>query len=104
MRPPWRAILPGAALFAVGWLLATYLFALYVNALGNYGATYGALGGVAGLLVWLYLSGFVLILGAEVTGSLVDDAERPPASDAPPALDAPPAQAAPPAAEAPPAS
>ena len=72
LRPPLRAILPGAALFAVGWLLATYLFALYVNALGNYGATYGALGGVAGLLVWLYLSGFVLILGAEITGSLLD--------------------------------
>jgi membrane protein len=75
--PPWRAILPGAALFAVGWLAATFVFALYVNALGNYGATYGALGGVAGLLVWLYLSGFVLILGAEVTGALFE-ASAPP--------------------------
>jgi membrane protein len=99
-RPPWRAILPGAALFAVGWLLATYLFALYVNALGNYGATYGALGGVAGLLVWLYLSGFVLILGAEVTGWLFDAAESEVApgagvSDAPAVPPAPPASEAP---------
>ena len=83
MGPPWRAVLPGAALFAVGWLLATYLFALYVNALGNYGATYGALGGVAGLLVWLYLSAFVLILGAEVTGSLFDPSSDLPARKAP---------------------
>jgi membrane protein len=96
LRPPLRAILPGAALFAVGWLLATYLFALYVNALGNYGATYGALGGVAGLLVWLYLSGFVLILGAEITGSLFDTPEVPPAPAVP--------EAPPPAAEAPPGS
>jgi membrane protein len=100
MRPSWRTILPGAALFAVGWLLATYVFALYVNALGNYGATYGALGGVAGLLVWLYLSGFVLILGAEVTGSLSDAA----AADLLPAAgasDAPPVPQVPPASEAP---
>ena len=73
-RPPFRAILPGALLFALAWLAVTYLFALYVDTLGTYGATYGALAGVAGLLVWLYLSAFVLLLGAELSGSLFDPA------------------------------
>jgi len=72
LRPPLRAVLPGAGLFALAWLAVTYLFALYVDTLGTYGATYGALAGVAGLLVWLYLSAFVLLLGAELTGSLFD--------------------------------
>jgi membrane protein len=53
----------------------TWLFALYVDILGSYGATYGTLAGVAGLLVWLYLSGFVLLLGAEITGWWLDRAQ-----------------------------
>jgi len=72
LRPPLRAVLPGAGLFALAWLAVTYLFSLYVETLGTYGATYGALAGVAGLLVWLYMSAFVLLLGAELTGSLFD--------------------------------
>lgn len=72
VRPPWRAALAGALVFALAWLAFTYVFGLYVNALGNYAATYGALGGVAGLLVWLYLSAFMLLVGAELTGSLFD--------------------------------
>ena len=71
-RPPLRAVLPGAGFFALAWLAATYLFALYVDTLGTYGATYGTLAGVAGLLVWLYLSALLLLLGAEITGSLFD--------------------------------
>jgi membrane protein len=73
-RPPWRGVLAGAAVFAVVWLAVTWLFALYVDILGSYGATYGTLAGVAGLLVWLYTSGFVLLLGAEITGWWFDRA------------------------------
>ena len=75
VRPPWRGVLGGAAVFAVVWLAVTWLFALYVDVLGSYGATYGTLAGVAGLLVWLYLSGFVLLLGAEITGWWLDRAQ-----------------------------
>jgi membrane protein len=66
LRPPWRGVLTGAAVFAAAWLAVTWLFALYVDRLASYGATYGTLAGVAGLLVWLYLSAFVTLLGAEV--------------------------------------
>lgn len=63
---PWRWVWPGTVLFAVGWLLATLLFAFYAMNFGSYNATYGALGGVVVLLVWFYLTAFILLVGAEV--------------------------------------
>ncbi|HEX5368582.1 MAG TPA: YihY/virulence factor BrkB family protein [Dehalococcoidia bacterium] len=65
-----RWVTPGALFFAVVWLVATYLFGLYVSHFGSYNATYGALGGVVVLLVWLYLTGFVILLGAEIDSVL----------------------------------
>ena len=66
MRPAWRTALLGGAVFALGWLVATFGFSLYVANVANYGATYGALGGIIVLLIWLYITGLVLILGAEI--------------------------------------
>ena len=62
----WRAIVPGAVLFALGWLLATVLFTVYVANFGNYNATYGSLGAVIILLTWFYASAYILLLGAEL--------------------------------------
>ncbi len=70
MRPSWRAALVGGAVFALGWLVATFGFSLYATNVANYGATYGALGGVIVLLIWLYITGLVLILGAEIVAML----------------------------------
>lgn len=66
MRPAWRTALIGGAVFALGWLVATLGFSLYVANVANYGATYGTLGGIIVLLIWLYITGLVLILGAEI--------------------------------------
>lgn len=63
--PPWGAVLPGAALFALIWVGATALFGSYVSNFADYNATYGSLGAVVILLTWFYLSAFVLLLGAE---------------------------------------
>jgi membrane protein len=63
-------ITPGAIVFVVGWLVATYLFALYVANFGSYNATYGTLAGVAVLLVWFYLIAFILLVGAELNAIL----------------------------------
>ena len=63
--PPWSAVLPGAALFALVWVGATALFGSYVANFANYNATYGSLGAVVILLTWFYLSAFVLLLGGE---------------------------------------
>jgi membrane protein len=63
---PFRLISPGAVVFLVLWLAATWGFGFYVSNFGEYNATYGALGAVVILLLWFYLTGFVLLLGAEI--------------------------------------
>ena len=67
---PWGWVTPGTVVFAVGWLAASTLFLLYVSWAGAYAATYGALGGVIVLLLWLQLSALALLLGAELTAML----------------------------------
>jgi membrane protein len=71
IRPSWRNALAGAFVFAVGWLLATFGFSLYLSNFASYGATYGALAGVIVLMVWLYLLGVILLAGAAVVAMLM---------------------------------
>jgi len=66
IRTPWRACFAGGALFALGWLIATAGFAFYVSNFGNYGNTYGALGGVIVLMLWFYLTAIILVGAAEL--------------------------------------
>jgi membrane protein len=79
-RPSWRPVLAGAVAGSIAWAVVTVVFSFYVDRIGSYGATYGALAGVAGLLVWLYLSGFVFLIGAEITAFL----QGPPPTSSPP--------------------
>lgn len=72
VRLAWRWIVPGALFFTVAWLVATFAFGLYVTQFSDYGATFGALAGVAILLIWFYLTAFVLLLGAELNGVLAE--------------------------------
>ncbi|GAA0578446.1 YihY/virulence factor BrkB family protein [Caenispirillum bisanense] len=65
-EPQWRWVTPGSALAAVLWIVGSILFSLYVRNFGSYNESYGALAGVVMLLLWLYLSAFVVLLGAEV--------------------------------------
>jgi membrane protein len=67
---PWRWIVLGAALFTIGWLAATAALGYYAANFANYGATYGSLGGVIVLMLWLYVTGALLLIGAEVTAAL----------------------------------
>jgi membrane protein len=66
----WRWITPGSALATVVWLAATFGFAFYVSNFANYNATYGSLGAVVIFLTWLYLSAYILLLGAELNAQL----------------------------------
>ena len=60
----WTSL--GAAVATVVWILASLAFSLYVNNFGSYGETYGALAGVVVLLIWLYLTAYIVLLGAEI--------------------------------------
>lgn len=64
--PRWRWVTPGAITAAILWLIASMAFGAYVGNFANYNATYGSLGAVIVLLTWLYLSAFVVLLGAEI--------------------------------------
>jgi len=66
----WRWVTPGSLIAATLWLIGSALFAIYVRNWGSYGETYGALGGVIVLLMWFYLSGYIVVLGAEVNSEL----------------------------------
>jgi membrane protein len=71
-RPASRSkwLNPGALVAAVLWVVATLGFSFYTSNLGSFNATYGALGGVVVLLFWFFISGFVILLGAEVNAQL----------------------------------
>lgn len=60
----------GAAMSTAGWFLMSLGFSFYLDHFANYDATYGTLGALIGLLVWLWLSIVILIVGAELNGEL----------------------------------
>jgi membrane protein len=66
----WRWITPGAVAATVLWLMGSVVFSIYVTNFASYNATYGALGGVIVLLTWLWLSAFVVLLGAELNSEI----------------------------------
>ncbi|UXR71035.1 MULTISPECIES: YihY/virulence factor BrkB family protein [unclassified Staphylococcus] len=61
-----KSVLPGALFSTVVWILGTLAFGYYVSNFGNYSKTYGSIGGVIVLMLWLYITGFILIIGAEI--------------------------------------
>ena len=72
----WRWVTWGSAIAATLWLGGSLLFSLYVRNFGSYGETYGALGGVVVMLLWFYLSAFVVVLGAEINSELEHQTAR----------------------------
>jgi membrane protein len=63
---PSKPILPGAVLAAVSWATLSGLFRMYVSHFGNYNRAYGAVGAVIVLLLWLYMSSLVLLIGDQL--------------------------------------
>lgn len=62
----FRFITPGSFAGVVVWVLASWGFSLYVGHFGSYEATYGSLGGIIVMLLWMWISSLVLLVGAEV--------------------------------------
>ena len=74
----WRWITPGAFLACALWLAGSIAFAFYVRNFGSYNQTFGALGGVIVLLIWLWLSSFIILLGAEIDSEIEAQAKQNP--------------------------
>ena len=71
----WRIVTPGAVFSAVGLLVANFGLSFYVSKFSNMSASYGAVGGFIVMLLWLYASSLVLLVGAEVN-SLVEESRH----------------------------
>jgi len=65
-QPRWSWVSAGSLVATLLWVLATIGFAIYATFFGNYNKTYGALAGVIILMFWLYISAFVVLVGAEL--------------------------------------
>jgi membrane protein len=66
----WHWLTPGGALGLLGWLLASLSLRVYLNYFNNYSVTYGSLGAVIILLTWFYITGLMLLVGAEINSEI----------------------------------
>ena len=74
--PRFKWVSVGAVVATVLWIVGSLVFSLYVNNFGKYGNTYGALAGVVVLLLWLYLTSYVILLGAEINAEAERQTEK----------------------------
>jgi membrane protein len=75
-RARWRWISLGSVFAALAWLAVSALFSWYLANMANYNATYGALGAVIGLMMWMWLSAIVVLIGAELNSEIEHQTAR----------------------------
>ena len=68
--PEWYWISPGAAVGVVVWVVASVAFSFYLKFFNSYSKTYGSLGAVIILMLWLYLTGMAILIGGEVNSEI----------------------------------
>jgi membrane protein len=75
-EPRWRWVSWGAVIATMLWIAASALFSLYVARFGAYDKTYGSLGAIVVLLMWLYLSAYIMLAGAELNAEMEHQTAR----------------------------
>ncbi len=66
----WHWLTPGAAIGIAGWLVASIALRIYLHYFDNYSVTYGSLGAVIILLTWFYITGLMILTGAEINSEI----------------------------------
>ncbi|MFP5112252.1 YihY/virulence factor BrkB family protein [Bacillaceae bacterium C204] len=61
-----RSAFPGAIFATIGWIVSSIGLTFYVGNISNYSLTYGSIGAIIVLMIWLYISAFIIILGGEI--------------------------------------
>jgi len=69
-------IFPGAFFASISWVGISSLFRLYVTNFGNYNKVYGTVGAFIVLMLWLYMSSFVMLLGAQLNAVVGEEMRR----------------------------
>jgi membrane protein len=72
----WQWVSVGSVFAAVTWIAASFLFSWYLVSFANYNATYGSLGAVVGLMIWLWISTILVLLGAELNAEIEHQTAR----------------------------
>lgn len=72
----WYWVTPGALVGVSLWLIASLGFRVYLRFFNSYSATYGSLGGVVILMLWLYITGFAVLIGGEVNWVIENQDKR----------------------------
>lgn len=61
-----RNVIPGSIFFTIFWLLGSWLFSIYINNFGSYNKVYGSIAAFAILMIWLYFTSIIILIGGEV--------------------------------------
>jgi len=70
-RPPgWRWLSVGAVVAVVVWLIGSSLLSWYLSNFAGYTATYGSLGAAIGLMMWMWMSAIIILVGAELNSEI----------------------------------
>ena len=72
----WQWVTVGSIFGAITWIVASFLFSWYLSNFANYNATYGSLGAAVGMMVWLWISTTVMLLGAELNAEIEHQTAR----------------------------
>jgi len=78
VKQRFLATLPGAVVAVGCWIALSYLLGLYFRHFANFNKTYGTLGAAVALMVWLYWTGFAMLVGAELNSELAKISNRGP--------------------------
>ena len=72
----WRWVSVGSVFASFAWLAISALFSWYLSRFADYNATYGSLGAVIGLMMWIWLSVSVILIGAELNAEIEHQTAR----------------------------
>ena len=75
-QPSLIQVLPGTIFTAIAWMISSNIFGFYVSRFAHYLTFYGSLWGLFALLIWLYLSSLILLLGAELNAELANNRKQ----------------------------
>ena len=71
-----HSALPGTIFFCISWLLGSWLFSIYINNLHTYNFVYGTIAGFAVMMMWLYYTSILILIGGEINSQLYEKLER----------------------------
>jgi len=82
-EPKWKWASPGVIVATILWIVGSILFTVYVYHFGSYNKTYGSLSALLVLLIWMWLSAFAVLFGAEINGEAERQTRRDPTAGVP---------------------